>query len=55
MKFAYRNCELCCKGYYADTVCKDTAAIKEYMKIHQLKRDKDADLLSVFDLNDYNG
>ena len=29
MKFAYRNREFWCKGYYVDTVGKNTAAIKE--------------------------
>ena len=29
MKFAYRNREFWCKGYYVDTVGKNTAAIKK--------------------------
>ena len=49
MKFAYRN-EFWCKGYYVDTVGKNTAAIKEYIA-NQLKHDKEADQLSVFDPN----
>lgn len=51
MKFAYRNREFWCKGYYVDTVGKDTVAIKEYIA-NQLKHDKEADQLSVFDPND---
>ena len=31
MKFAYRNREFWCKGYYVDTVGKNTRAIKEYI------------------------
>ncbi|MCI8988491.1 MAG: IS200/IS605 family transposase [Clostridia bacterium] len=50
MKFAYRNRELWCKGYYVDTVGKNTTAIKEYIA-NQLKHDKEADQLSVFDPN----
>ncbi len=31
MKFAYRNREFWCKGYYIDTVGKNTKAIKTYI------------------------
>ena len=31
MKFAYRNREFWCKGYYVDTVGKNTKAIKAYI------------------------
>ena len=31
MKFAYRNREFWCKGYYVDTVGKNTAAIRSYI------------------------
>ncbi|WP_196605106.1 IS200/IS605 family transposase [Pectinatus haikarae] len=51
MKFAYRNREFWCKGYYVDTVGKDTKAITEYIA-NQLKRDKEADQLSLFDQRD---
>ena len=51
MKFAYRNREFWCKGYYVDTVGKNTQAIKEYVK-NQLKADKEADQLSIFDPRD---
>ena len=33
MKFAYRNREFWCKGYYVDTVGKNTAAIKSYRAV----------------------
>ena len=51
MKFAYRNREFWCKGYYVDTVGKNTAAIKEYIST-QLKIDKESDQLSIFDPRD---
>ena len=60
MKFAYRNrefwCkyrnrEFWCKGYYVDTVGKNTAAIKEYIA-NQLKKDKESEQLSIFDPRD---
>ena len=51
MKFAYRNREFWCKGYYVDTVGKNTQAIAEYVK-NQLKVDKENDQLSIFDPND---
>ena len=51
MKFAYRNREFWCKGYYVDTVGKNTAAIKAYIA-EQLKEDKESDQLSIFDPQD---
>ena len=51
MKFAYRNREFWCKGYYVDTVGKNTKAITEYIAT-QLKRDKELDQLSIFDPRD---
>ena len=51
MKFAYRNREFWCKGYYVDTVGKNTAAIKSYIA-NQLKRDQEMDQLSLFDPRD---
>ncbi len=51
MKFAYRNREFWCKGYYVDTVGKNTKAIKEYIA-NQLKKDKESDQLSMFDPDD---
>ena len=51
MKFAYRNREFWCKGYYVDTVGKNTKAIKEYIA-EQLKRDRETDQLSIFDPQD---
>ena len=51
MKFAYRNREFWCKGYYVDTVGKNTKAIKEYIA-DQLQRDRESDQLSMFDPRD---
>ena len=51
MKFAYRNIEFWCKGYYVDTVGKDTKAIREYIA-NQLKEDRENDQLSLFDPRD---
>ena len=51
MKFAYRNREFWCKGYYVDTAGKNTKAIKEYIA-NQLKHDKERDQLSFFDPQD---
>ena len=51
MKFAYRNREFWCKGYYVDTAGKNTKAIKEYIA-NQLKQDKERDQLSFFDPQD---
>ena len=51
IKFAYRNREFWCKGYYVDTATKNTNAIKNYIS-NQLKSDKEANQLSLFDLWD---
>ena len=42
MKFAYRNREFWCRGYYVDTVGKNTKAIKEYIA-NQLEVDRKTD------------
>lgn len=51
MKFAYRNREFWCKGYYVDTVGKNTKAIKEYIE-NQLKADRESDQISLYDPRD---
>ena len=51
MKFADRNREFWCKGYYVDTVGKNTKVIKEYIS-NQLKHDQEEDQLSLFDPRD---
>ena len=47
MKFAYRNREFWCRGYYVDTVGKNTKAIQQYIA-NQLERDRKDDQLSLF-------
>ena len=51
MKFAYRNREFWCKGYYVDTVGKNTAAIKAYIQ-NQLKEDLEYDQMSLVEYID---
>ena len=51
MKFAYRNREFWCKGYYVDTAGKNTKSIQEYIA-NQLKQDKETDQLALFDPQD---
>ncbi len=51
MKFAYRNREFWCKGYYVDTVGKNTKTIKEYIST-QLEKDRQGDQLSIIDPRD---
>ena len=51
MKYAYRNREFWCRGYYVDTVGKNTKAITEYIA-NQLKEDKESDQLALFDPRD---
>jgi putative transposase len=46
LKFKYRNRSFWCRGYYVDTVGKNTAKIKEYIR-HQLESDKLGDQLSL--------
>ena len=46
LKFKYRNREFWCKGYYVDTVGKNTTAIKEYIA-NQLAEDKLGEQLRI--------
>lgn len=46
LKFKYRSREFWCRGYYVDTVGKNTAKIQEYMK-HQLAEYKMGEQLSI--------
>ena len=50
MKYKYRNRQFWCRGYYVDTVGKNTKKIEEYIK-KQLLDDKATDQLTL-DLND---
>ena len=46
LKFKYRNREFWCRGYYVDTVGKNTNKIAEYIK-NQLKEDESVTQLSI--------
>lgn len=46
LKFKYRNREFWCKGYYVDTVGKNTTEIKEYIA-NQLAEDKLGEQLRI--------
>ena len=46
LKYKYRNQEFWCRGYYEDTVGKNTNKIKEYIK-NQLKEDEEVTQLSI--------
>lgn len=46
LKFKYRNREFWCKGYYVDTVGKNTQKIQEYIK-GQLDEDKLGEQLKI--------
>ena len=50
-KVFYEGKRIWCKGYYIDTVGKNTKAIKEYIAT-QLKLDKEASQMSIDDLED---
>ena len=51
MKYKYRNREFWCRGYYVDTVGKNTEKIKEYIA-NQLKEDELNGQLSIEDAID---
>ncbi|MDF9824501.1 IS200/IS605 family transposase [Breznakia sp. PM6-1] len=50
MKFKYRGRSFWCRGYYVDTVGKNTKKITEYIQ-NQLKEDREAEQLTM-DLKD---
>ena len=50
MKYKYRNRQFWRRGYYVDTVGKNTKKIQEYIQ-NQLNQDKETDQL-LLDLND---
>ena len=51
LKYKYGNRHFWCRGYYVDTVGKNTKAIKTYIA-EQLQKDKESDQLSMFDPRD---
>ena len=54
MRFKYRNREFWCRGYYVDTVGKNTAKIKEYIS-KQLKEDQLGDQLTMEEQDPFTG
>ena len=51
IKFKYRNRSFWCRGYYVDTVGKNTKKIAEYIE-QQLKEDKLAEQIAIPDIKD---
>ena len=51
LKYKYRNRSFWCRGYYVDTVGKNTAAIKKYIQ-NQLKDDLEYDQMSLVEYID---
>lgn len=54
MKYKYRNREFWYRGYYVDTVGKNTKKIKEYIA-NQLKEDKLSDHVVMNDFDHFKG
>ena len=50
-RYKYRHREFWCRGYYVDTVGKNTKAIKEYIA-NQLEVDRKTEQLALFDPRD---
>ena len=53
-RFKYRNREFWCRGYYVDTVGKNTKAIANYIQ-NQLKEDAAADQLTMEEFDPFTG
>ena len=51
LKYKYGNRHFWCRGYYVDTVGKNTAAIKEYIQ-KQLKEDLEYDEMTLVEYID---
>ena len=54
MKYKYRNRSFWCRGYYVDTVGKNTKAITEYIQ-RQLEEDRMAGQLTMDNSDPFNG
>ena len=54
LKYKYRNREFWCKGYYVDTVGKNTSRIAEYIE-NQLKEDRLGDQLTMPEMGPFKG
>ena len=53
MRYKYRNRQFWCRGYYVDTVGKNTKAIKEYIA-NQLKEDKETNQMTLEDIDPFD-
>ena len=54
MRYQYRNREFWCRGYYIDTVGKNTKKIKEYIS-NQLKEDQLSGQMTLEDFDPFKG
>ena len=54
MRYQYRNREFWCRGYYVDTVGKNTKKIKEYIS-NQLKEDQLSQQMTMEDFDSFKG
>ena len=54
LKYKYRNREFWCRGYYVDTVGKNTSRIAEYIQ-HQLKEDEPGEQLTMSQVGPFTG
>ena len=54
MRYQYRNREFWCRGYYVDTVGKNTKKIKEYIA-NQLKEDRLSQQMTIEDFDPFKG
>ena len=54
LKYKYRNRQFWCRGYYVDTVGKNTAKITEYIR-NQLREDELSNQLTLDDFDPFTG
>ena len=54
MRYKYRNREFWCRGYYVDTVEKDTKKIQTYIQ-NQLKEDEISGQLTLEEADPFTG
>lgn len=54
MRYQYRNREFWCRGYYVDTVGKNTKKIKEYIA-NQLKEDRISQQMTIEYFDNFKG
>ena len=54
MRYKYRNREFWCRGYYVDTVGKDTKKIQTYIQ-NQLKEDEISGQLTLEEADPFTG